>query len=513
MLKLSDLALRPDTELGAIRISPSRRLVEGPGGQVHLEPLIMQVFLMLLDARGKVVTRNELFDACWGGVIVGDDSLNQAVAKVRRAGAQVAPGMFEIETIPRTGYRMIGDIVALMDDQGAHSTAYPTGDNRMSRRAVIAAASAATLAGAGGLWWLNRPAPDPRVEALIARAEQAMRNGNQIDEGGDVRYLEEAVRLGPDNAKAWGLLALVRANAADDVSPDQSAATIHAAEAAASKARAIEPNEPHALLAIALIESRMGGWSAFDGKLRHILSIDPRNAYALGMLVALTQAAGLTRESWALNERVLKLEPLDPTHIFRKALKLWIMGRVKDSYRVMDRAFDLWPENPGVWNARLMMLAFTERTEAASAMLDDGPAKLGSPAAAAMWRTALPALAHRSAANVAAARAACLDAAGKAPGLAAYSVMILSGLGEVDPAFEVANGFLLSRGKIVMRAQPGSRRTWVSDPGWKWTQWLFTPPVAPMRADARFQTLCDGIGLVDYWRGRGVRPDYQLAQA
>jgi hypothetical protein len=42
------------------------------------------------------------------------------------------------------------------------------------------------------------------------------------------------------------------------------------------------------------------------------------------------------------------------------------------------------------------------------------------------------------------------------------------------------------------------------------TQWLFTPPVAIMRADPRFDKLCDEFGLSAYWHARGVRPDYQL---
>jgi hypothetical protein len=42
------------------------------------------------------------------------------------------------------------------------------------------------------------------------------------------------------------------------------------------------------------------------------------------------------------------------------------------------------------------------------------------------------------------------------------------------------------------------------------TQWLFTPPVAIMRADPRFMTLCDEFGLTAYWGARHVRPDYQL---
>jgi hypothetical protein len=37
---------------------------------------------------------------------------------------------------------------------------------------------------------------------------------------------------------------------------------------------------------------------------------------------------------------------------------------------------------------------------------------------------------------------------------------------------------------------------------------MFTPPAAAMRPDPRFLPLCDGIGLTDYWRRRGVKPDY-----
>src|SRR5215210_8417122 len=109
MLKLADLTLRPDFQIGPMLISPARRRVEGPNGDVHVEPLIMQVLLLLLDGRGRVVTRNELFDQCWGGVYVGDDSLNRAIGKVRRIGEQVVPGLFDVETIPRTGYRLRGE--------------------------------------------------------------------------------------------------------------------------------------------------------------------------------------------------------------------------------------------------------------------------------------------------------------------------------------------------------------------------------------------------------------------
>ena len=110
MLKLSDLADKPDFTAGPLRISPARRLVEGPSGTASVEPIVMKVFLLLIDAAGSVVTRDELFANAWGGVFVGDDSLNRAIARVRKIAADSAPDLFEIETIPRTGYRLRGRI-------------------------------------------------------------------------------------------------------------------------------------------------------------------------------------------------------------------------------------------------------------------------------------------------------------------------------------------------------------------------------------------------------------------
>ena len=136
MLKLRDLATRSDFEAGPLYLSPSTRRVRGPAGEIQLEPLIMQVFLLLVDAEGRVVTRDEFFDQCWGGVIVGDDSLNRAIAKIRRIASEVAPRCFEIETIPRTGYRLTGKIID-------HLQASSSGNElKLPRRAMIGGGAA-----------------------------------------------------------------------------------------------------------------------------------------------------------------------------------------------------------------------------------------------------------------------------------------------------------------------------------------------------------------------------------
>ena len=378
MLKLSDLALRPDIQLGPMLVSPSRRLVEGPGGHAHIEPLIMQVFLLLLDAGGKVVTRNELFDQCWGGVIVGDDSLNRAIAKVRRVGAQIAPGLYEIETIPRTGYRMTGEIVGFISGEAGRVRGLGTDDDRVSRRTLVGAAAAATIVAGGGMWWIRRSTPDPRFEELMGRGDEAFRNGSVFQDLGIssghspamIELYQQAAAIEPGSARAWGLLAYFKALRADDAPTDKTAAMVDDTEAAIRRSLDIDPKEPNARVALFLLQGRMLDWMARDRQLRGILATDPNNLPAMVELMPLLQAAGLTRESWMWNERILRASPFARPFLVVRSMKLWILGRIRESDNVIDRVRGLWPDfDFGLW-VRFMLFALTGRPRAALAMLD-----------------------------------------------------------------------------------------------------------------------------------------------
>lgn len=510
MLKLSDLALRPDLQLGPILVSPSRRLVEGPGGHIHVEPLIMQVFLLLLDAGGKVVTRNELFDQCWGGVVVGDDSLNRAIAKARRIGAQVAPGLYEIETIPRTGYRMTGEILSLLNGAAAgRKSASP-----ISRRALIGGgAGVATVAGAG-LWWANRSRSDPRFDAIMARGDEAFRNGSALSGIGDksspdmIELYEQAVRIQPDSARAWGLLAYFRSARADGSTPEESPRLVAEAQATIRRALELDPKEPNARVGMFLFEGRMLDWFARDRRLRDILATDPNNVLAMAELMTVVQATGLTRESWMWNERILRASPLAQPFLIVRALKLWILGRIRESDNVIDRVRGLWPDYWFGTYARFLLFAMTDRPRAALAMLDSISEKLPAHFGDPTWRVALEALESRSPSAVESARLACLETARRSPQLVNDMIMVLGALGLKDAAFEVTNGFLLWRGKIVNTDQANGKA--MDDYNRRMTQWLFTPPLAIMRSDPRFAKLCDEFGLTAYWHARNVKPDYQI---
>ena len=508
MLKLSDLVDRPDIRLGPLQISPSRRLVEGPEGSIHPEPLVMHVFLLLLDARGRVVMRNELFDRCWGGAAVGDDSLNRAIAGVRRIAADTAPGLFAVETVPRTGYRLTGDLLSFEEGTGNEAPPAPQ-RTHLSRRAILGAA-AVGLGGLGAFAFM-RERQDPRVSALVEKGRQAILYGNPARAQG-LDYFRQAVKLAPNDASVWGWLAVAYRNVAENAGPGEVAAAVQACREAADRALSINNNEANALAALATLQPFLGDWPGAEARLKSVLAKAPTNFLALDQYTILLQAAGYNVESWEVNERAIQAEPLSPLPQYKRALKHWILGRAEQADLAIDRALELWPRHPAVWNTRLMLFAYTGRGEAALNFMNDERSRprLFSPQMAHYWRTSITGLSSRAKPQIERARTVNLAYAKRSPGFATWAIMTTSMLGELDAAFEIARGYLLRRGPGVGSLLKDSGEMPINDHRWRRTMNLFTPATAAMRADPRFLQLCDGIDLSDYWAKRGKKPDYQL---
>ncbi len=101
------LADEEDFQVGHISVRPSLREVLSGEAREILEPRVMQVLVVLASAKGAVVSRDELIRRCWGGRIVSEDAINRAVSKVRQLAELGGTKAFEIETIPRVGYRLL----------------------------------------------------------------------------------------------------------------------------------------------------------------------------------------------------------------------------------------------------------------------------------------------------------------------------------------------------------------------------------------------------------------------
>lgn len=77
---------------------------------VGLTPKAVGVLSTLVEARGRVVTKEELLRTVWPGVIVEEGSVASHVSQLRKVLERAAGGARFIETIPKRGYRFVADV-------------------------------------------------------------------------------------------------------------------------------------------------------------------------------------------------------------------------------------------------------------------------------------------------------------------------------------------------------------------------------------------------------------------
>jgi DNA-binding winged helix-turn-helix (wHTH) protein len=102
-----DLALEPDFRLGFLQVHPSAcRVVHGES-ELRLEALTMSVLVVLAQAAGSTVTKEELINTCWQGRFVSDEAVARTVSKVRLLARGMNPVPFVLEVVPKVGYRLV----------------------------------------------------------------------------------------------------------------------------------------------------------------------------------------------------------------------------------------------------------------------------------------------------------------------------------------------------------------------------------------------------------------------
>ena len=114
-----DLAHEAPFDLGILDVRPAKLEVAAGDRRETLEPRIMQVLVALARQHGEIVSREDLIQSCWGGRVVGEDSINRCIYRLRRLSE--AFGGFAIETAPRVGYRLSGTHVAQASSAPARS--------------------------------------------------------------------------------------------------------------------------------------------------------------------------------------------------------------------------------------------------------------------------------------------------------------------------------------------------------------------------------------------------------
>jgi DNA-binding winged helix-turn-helix (wHTH) protein/Flp pilus assembly protein TadD len=496
------LAHEPPFSVGAAEVHPATREIRHAGKTAILEPRVMQVLVTLHRAKGSVVSKDDLVTSCWDGRIVGDDAINRVIGRLRHEASAHAGDTFRIETITRVGYRLV--------ESGA------TGQRAsVDRRGlVIGGAAAAVAAGAGVFGWrmFTRPKINDPAQALLEEGRAAMRQATPDQLTNAVAKFRSASELDPSNAEIWGELAVAYQMQKVELPANQRQFAQERSANAQSRALSIDPDNGDALAAKVMSMRLFGNWAAFELAARDALKRQP-DSVTLNRLVAyVLLQVGRPGAAIPYLDRAYAGDPMAAGNYVFRMFALWSVGRLDEAENVIDHALSLWPRHFGIWFSRIYFLAYTGRAQEALAMvLDTASRPIGIPE----WNfdfTAqqVQALATGRPADIDKAMATCLEVAKRGAGFAENVTMFAASVGRIDDAYRVLDSYFFDRGFAIGDRRWSSEQGMYSDRRDRLTYFLFDPPLADFRRDPRFEPLTRTIGLADYWRKTGTRPDYLL---
>ena len=509
-----NLADVPPFRLGDVEVHPSTRQLIRDGRSETLEPRVMQVLVVLAEAKGSVISRDELIERCWGGRIVGENAINRVISIIRQTATDLGMDSFQLETITKVGYRMVvpggstAPETSIPPSQESPPVAEPS--VRPSRRRVIGASVAAGIAvAAGGLFiWdrTRRHQPHPEALELYQRGQIAQRQGVPEQVRQAISFFTQATEIDPLYADAWGGLALSYRHVLEGYAEGELGSLPGLIESAGRRALALDPDNADAQVALVIIKPYFRNWDWMEADLRRLGERYPDHWFVQAQLGIIRYEVGRWRDGIAHTERQLEIEPFIPIPHITHARALWSLGRLQEAEAVLDAAVERWPAHHPLWNLKFRFLLSNGRPASAAAFVLDPetqPDNLG-PKAIETRLTLARAVEKRDATDVAASLAEFREQTGHGVESILGTAPVFVLLGRPDLALDGLERYYLGAeggpGPPVPPPGPYDRR---------YTQPLFMPETAPLRDEPRFARLLQATGLEDYWRATRTLPDYR----
>ena len=147
--------------VGACTVDIDRREVDRGDGAApqRITLKAMQVLQVLAAQPGRVVAREALLDSVWAGTMPTDDVVTQAITALRKALGDDRDAPAYLETIPKSGYRLLAEVEWLADPvigspqvDMAEVASNPGAGKRNDWRRSVAVALALLVA-ASLAWW------------------------------------------------------------------------------------------------------------------------------------------------------------------------------------------------------------------------------------------------------------------------------------------------------------------------------------------------------------------------
>lgn len=103
-------------QFGSLSLDVARRELRDGGNLVAVEPQVFDMLRFLIEARDRVVSRDDLLEAVWRGRIVSEATLSSRINAARTAIGDSGAAQRLIRTLPRKGVRFVAPVHVIEGD-------------------------------------------------------------------------------------------------------------------------------------------------------------------------------------------------------------------------------------------------------------------------------------------------------------------------------------------------------------------------------------------------------------
>ncbi len=357
--------------LGKYEVDLAAGRVTDQGRRLPLNWKSFQALRLLVEARGSVVERDELFRRLWPEAEVDESTLAKCISQLRQGLTDGHPGTEYVETIPRVGYRLAMPVEEISAQAPAPAPARWSG----RRRWLLGVGVLAGLAAGGWLgwrWWPQRLRLR-EADAAYAKGVEAIRKPGPAGAAEAMPYLQRAIELNPRSARFYGTLAHA-INRAGAFEVERGSGSLTTALEAAERSVALDPRcgECQGTLGFFLF-LHAWQWTRAEQHYQQALRLSPDELGIRPSYAMLLAATGRLPEALEQIDQGLRANRYQLSWLGIRAGILYSMRRYPEAIAAADQALSIDRNEKGAWDWRSRALFLLGRNEEAIRALAAGP--------------------------------------------------------------------------------------------------------------------------------------------
>jgi DNA-binding winged helix-turn-helix (wHTH) protein/tetratricopeptide (TPR) repeat protein len=360
-------------EFGPFRVDVANLLLFRDGQPLSLAPKAVETLIALVQHGGQLVKKDDLIRIVWSDRVVEESNLSQNIYLLRKTLGEGPNGQSYIETVPRRGYRFVGEVrdcsargtdlilagrtdlqrvlesndVGIIEQSDSRSLDYrsshttPSLNRGWRLMVLLAGAAVVTLATLSYFAFFRRPGISETRAALLKTRDAAVSDGfseQHLTANADayrayiqghyywgkqttpaleqaIQQYQEALRYDPDYALPYAGLAEAYALLGSHYDSTELSPTDAMSKAKAAAVKSIEMNdavaETHTALG-AIKERYDWDWPGAEKEFKRAIELNPNYAHAHQEYSLYLSAVGRNAEAEAEMKRA---EELDPTSL------------------------------------------------------------------------------------------------------------------------------------------------------------------------------------------------------